>query len=164
MTTLTFGDLIEAGKQVAQALRTRESSIAVSESAAGGLINAALVAVPGASDFYKGGMVVYTTSARDVLAGDDPIPKDVRGATESFALIQAKRAKQLYRADWGIGETGATGPSGNPYGDPPGVGWVACSGETEVTLELRTGNNDRESNMYEFAIAALELTFQAIRA
>jgi nicotinamide mononucleotide (NMN) deamidase PncC len=109
-------------------------------------------------------MVVYTRSARDVLAGNDPIPKDIRGATESFALIQAKRAKHLYRADWGIGETGATGPAGNPYGDPPGVGWVACSGETETTLELRTGNDDRESNMYEFAIAALELTVQAIRA
>tara|TARA_Y100001970_G_scaffold286314_1_gene408172 strand:+ start:6218 stop:6709 length:492 start_codon:yes stop_codon:yes gene_type:complete len=161
---LTFNDLIEVGKQVAAALGQTERSIAVSESAAGGLINAALVAVPGASAFYKGGMIVYTSSARDVLAGDEPLPEGLRGATEAFALIQARRARQLYRADWGIGETGATGPSDNPYGDAAGVGWVACSGLTELTFELQTGNNDRQSNMYEFAIAALELTLRAIRA
>ena len=161
---VAFNDLFEAGKELATALRQTERSVAVSESAAGGLINAALVAVPGASAFYKGGMIVYTSSGRDLLAGDDPLPQGLRGATEAFALVQARRARQLYRADWGIGETGATGPSGNPYGDAPGVGWVACSGPTELTAELRTGSNDRESNMCEFAIAALELTIQAIRA
>lgn len=161
---LAFNDLFEAGKQLATALRQTDCSVAVSESAAGGLINAALVAVPGASAFYKGGLIVYTSSGRDVLAGDEPLPQGLRGATEAFALVQASRARQLYQADWGIGETGATGPSGNPYGDVPGVGWVACSGSTEVTAELQTGSNDRESNMFEFAIAALELTLQAIRA
>ena len=93
-----------------------------------------------------------------------PLPENLRGATEAFAIVQADRARQLYRADWGIGETGATGPSGNPYGDPPGVGWVACSGAAEATLELRTGINERESNMYAFAVAALELTVRTIKA
>ena len=161
---LAFDDLLEAGEQLAAVLRQTESSVAVSESAAGGLINAALVAVPGASSFYKGGMVVYTSSAREVLAGNEPLPKGLRGATEGFALVQARQARKLYRADWGIGETGATGPSGNPYGDAPGVGWVACSGPTELTRELQTGSDDRQSNMYEFGIAAIELTLRAIRA
>ena len=58
MNVVTFDDVIEAGKEVAKVLRKVESSVAVSESAAGGLINAALVAVAGASDFYKGGMIV----------------------------------------------------------------------------------------------------------
>ena len=164
MNVVTFSDVIEAGKEVAKVLRKVESSVAVSESAAGGLINAALVAVAGASDFYKGGMVVYTGAGRAVLSSAGPLPENLRGATEAFAVVQADRARQLYQADWGIGETGATGPSGNPYGDPPGVGWVACSGATEATLELRTGINERESNMYAFAIAALELTVQTIKA
>ena len=59
MSDMTFQNVIEVANQVAAALRRTDSSIAVSESAAGGLINAALVAIPGASDFYKGGMVVY---------------------------------------------------------------------------------------------------------
>ena len=62
MSDMTFQNVIEVANQVAAALRRTDSSIAVSESAAGGLINAALVAIPGASDFYKGGMVVYTLS------------------------------------------------------------------------------------------------------
>lgn len=164
MNVVTFDDVIEAGREVAETLRMVEGSIAVSESAAGGLINAALVAIPGASDFYKGGMVVYTSAGRDVLSGTGPLPNNLRGATEDFAMVQADRARRLYGADWGIGETGATGPAGNPYGDPPGVGWVACSGAIDATLELNTGLNDRKLNMYAFAIAALELTVRTIKA
>ena len=65
---VAFNDLFEAGKQLATALRQTDCSVAVSESAAGGLINAALVAVPGASAFYKGGMIVYTSSGARCLS------------------------------------------------------------------------------------------------
>ena len=111
MKPITFGDLINAAKELAEVLRAQQESIAVSESAAGGLINAALVAVPGASDFYRGGMIVYTSAGRNLLATNEPLPSNLRGATEAFAVVQASRAKQMYDADWGIGETGATGPS-----------------------------------------------------
>ena len=164
MSATTFTNVIAAANELARVLRKSSASVAVSESAAGGLISAALVAIPGASDFYKGGMIVYTSSGRDVLFGGDPPPKNLRGATEEFAKVQAVRAKHLYQADWGIGETGATGPLGNPYGDPPGFGWVACSGAVEASFRLSTGIEERESNMYTFAIAALELTVQTIKA
>ena len=153
MSATTFTNVIAAANELARVLRKSSSSVAVSESAAGGLISAALVAIPGASDFYKGGMIVYTSSGRDVLFGVDPPPKNLRGATEEFAKVQAVRAKHLYQADWG-----------NPYGDPPGFGWVACSGAVEASFRLSTGIEERESNMYTFAIAALELTVQTIKA
>lgn len=152
-----FDDLVAAASELAAALRTRGERVAVSESAAGGLINAALVAVPGASDFYIGGMVVYTGAGRHVLAGDSGPPEGLRGATEEFAQYQAEQAAQRYRAHWGIGETGATGPAGNPYGDPPGHGWVACSGALSATHRLATGSSDRVANMFDFARAALDL-------
>ena len=60
-------------------------------------------------------------------------------------------------ADWGIGETGASGPSGNPYGNPPGHACVAVSGPVERALVLSTGSADREANMWAFAKAALDL-------
>ena len=161
---MTFENVIEVASRLAEALRKTRSSVAVSESAAGGLINAALVAIPGASDFYKGGMVVYTGAGRDILSGSEPLPRNIRGATEEFAKVQADGARRLYGADWGIGETGATGPSGNPYGDPPGYGWVACSGAVKSTVELNTGIRHREANMYAFAVAALELAVGTIRA
>jgi len=164
MSQTTFSDLVAVGNQIADALRGQQASIAVSESAAGGLINAALVAVPGASDFYRGGMIVYTAAGRKILAGDEELPPGLKGATEAFALVQANRAKLLYRADWGIGETGATGPSGNPYGDPPGFGWLACSGASNATLQIRTDKDDRTSNMHAFALAALQLAVKTIKA
>ena len=164
MRNLSFGDLVDVASEVAEELRICEESIAVSESAAGGLVNASLVAVPGASDFYLGGMVVYTSAGRALLAQNDPLPKGLRGATEAFAFEQARRAKSIYGADWGLGETGATGPSSNPYGDPPGSGWVACSGRDEASFSLNTGVNERSLNMLEFAIAALELALRSIRA
>ncbi|MDG2113268.1 MAG: CinA family protein [Actinomycetota bacterium] len=166
MSTPNFDDLVAAAHEVAAALRSAGQRVAVSESAAGGLINAALVAVPGASDFYIGGMIVYTGAGRHVLAGDEPPPADLRGATEEFAVYQASAAAQRYRAEWGIGETGATGPSGNPYGDPAGHGWVGCTGPgpSESTRQLSTRSDDRSDNMHRFALAALELAAECIVA
>jgi nicotinamide-nucleotide amidase len=165
--TPDFDDLLAAATEVAAALRARGERVAVSESAAGGLVNAALVAVPGASDFYIGGMVVYTAAGRYVLAGDQPLPEGLRGATEEFAIYQATTAAARYRAEWGLGETGATGPAGNPYGDPPGHGWVAChrvDGGSSSTEQLGTGSDDRTANMHRFALAALQLPARQITA
>ncbi len=165
MSAPDFADLVARAEEVASVLRARSERVAVSESAAGGLINAALVAIPGASDFYIGGMVVYTGAGRYVLAGDEPPPDDMRGATEEFARYQASRAASRYRAAWGIGETGATGPSGNPYGDPAGHGWVACvsaAGDAAEVLRLATGSDVRMDNMLRFADAALALAARTI--
>jgi nicotinamide mononucleotide (NMN) deamidase PncC len=70
------------------------------------------------------------------------------------------------RTDWGIGEGGAAGPSGNPYGDPPGHAWVAVAGPdgAVTTRHLLTGSDDREANMRAFADAALELLAERLEA
>ena len=96
MSAASFLDLVATATRIADVLRHQGASIAVSESAAGGLINAALVAVPGASDFYRGGMIVYTGAGRRILAGNEALPEGLKGATEAFALVQANRSKNLY--------------------------------------------------------------------
>lgn len=152
---------------IAQRLRERGESIAVAESAAGGLISAALVAVPGASAYYLGGIVIYTVGgARALLTGTEPLPADVRGASEPFARWLATAAAAKLTADWNIGETGAAGPAGNPYGDPAGHAWVAVRGpDHEVrTRHVLTGSDDREANMVAFAAAALEQVAAAVEA
>ncbi len=117
--------MTEHASAIAHRLAERGETIAVAESAAGGLISAALVAVPGASAYYRGGLVIYTVDgARELLAGSS-LPAGVRGASEPFARWLASSAAAKLTADWGVGETGASGPSGNPYGDPPGHAWVA---------------------------------------
>jgi PncC family amidohydrolase len=150
--------LFAAGARTAAVLLARRQTVAVAESAAGGLISAALLAVPGASAFYLGGGVIYTPRARHRLL--DLKREDVRslrGASEPYALCLAETVRMRFRAGWGIGETGASGPTGNPYGDAPGHCCYAVAGPRTVARTLETGSADRKANMVAFACAALDL-------
>jgi PncC family amidohydrolase len=150
---------------IADRLRTRGQTLAVAESAAGGLISAALLAVPGASAYFRGGVVIYTLDgAKELLSGGPPLPDGVRGASEPFARWLASAAAAKLGADWGIGETGAAGPSGNPYGDPAGHDWVAVHPPDgrAVARHVLTGSADRPRNMESFAAAALALLLESL--
>ncbi len=151
-------DLLEAGRRVGDLLIQRGETIGVAEGSCGGLVSAALLAVPGASAYYRGGAVIYTGAAVRALLGDEvPRPEPLRGASEPFARYLAESIATDLGATWGIGEGGATGPSGNPYGDPPGHCWVAVHGPAPATNHLLTGDDDRFANMGRFALAALSL-------
>ena len=119
----TLASMAEA---VGALLQARGETIAVSESSTGGLIAAALLAVPGASAYFIGGGVLYTHQAREALLQvrltDHP---GMRASTEPYALLCATAVRERLGATWGIGETGAAGPSGNRYGDPPGHSCIA---------------------------------------
>ena len=151
--------------EVGEALVEREQRVAVGESSAGGLISATLLSVPGASAFYLGGAIVYTARSRGLLFQRDEIPSDVRGATQAFAELLAHRAAEKMRAEWGVAETGASGPSGNPYGDPPGHAWVAVQRPDGMTVarHVETNSDDRAANMSRFTGAALEFLLEQIR-
>ncbi len=145
--------------RVGQALTDRSESVAVGESSAGGLISSSLLSVPGASAFYMGGAIVYTGRSRGLLFERDELPPDTRGATEDFACALARNAAGHMRSDWGLAETGATGPRGNPYGDPAGHAWVAvCRPDgTTFASNVTTDSSDRVANMNAFTGAALDL-------
>lgn len=157
-------ELTTAAERVGALLRERGETVAVAEGSAGGLISAALLSLPGASAYYRGGVVVYTPAAYTAwMAGAVEAPGRLRGATETFALHLARSAAAKLGTSWGIGEAGAAGPS-NPYGDPAGHCWVAVAGPVDVTRHLLTGDEDRPRNMVAFATAALELLAVALGA
>ena len=144
--------------QIAQALQARGQTLAVVESSAGGLINAAMVAVPGASAYYLGGCIVYTAKSRQGLLGiDDLGMSGFRSASEPYASMIAERVRSKCGATWGLSETGATGPSGNRYGDAAGHACFAVRGPVDAVITLETRSADREKNMQMFACHALEL-------
>jgi PncC family amidohydrolase len=157
-----MGDLTELAERIAAALKERKQTIAVAESSAGGLINAALVAVPGASAFYLGGGVIYTKASRTALLGiGDPDFKGMRSSTEPYARLMAQRVREKLGATWGLSETGASGPTGNRYGDLPGHACIAVSGPASdlhsAVITVETGSPDRAANMREFTRRALQL-------
>jgi PncC family amidohydrolase len=146
---------------IAARLKARRETIAVAESSTGGLISAALLAVPGASAYFLGGAVAYTRQAKSMLLGlDDSALAQFRPATEPHALQLARSVRARFDATWGLGETGATGPTGNRYGDPAGHSCLAVAAAVaaaERAMTIETGRADRLANMYAFATAALEL-------
>jgi PncC family amidohydrolase len=153
-----LNDLFLLGETIGARLKARRETIAVAESSTGGLISAALLAVPGASAYFLGGAVVYTRQAKSILlVVDDAALGRFRPATEPHALLLAQRARAQFSATWGLAESGAAGPSGNRYGDPAGHACLAVAGTLERAITLETGSSDRSANMRAFAVAALEL-------
>jgi PncC family amidohydrolase len=153
MTSLT-----ELGAAVGARLKERGQTLAVAESSAGGVINAALVAVPGASAYYVGGCVIYTAAGREALLGIAAQDMTgMRSASEPFAQLLARRVREKLGTTWGLSETGASGPRGNRYGDPAGHACIAVSGPVEAVITVETGSVAREDNMWVFARRAMAL-------
>lgn len=155
-------DLFEKAELLADLLRSRGETVAVSESSSGGLVSAALLAQPGASVYFRGGAVTYTKQARSGLLGIGAAEmRGIRSASEPYALMVARRLRERLEADWGLVETGASGPSGNSYGDAAGHCCLAISGPIERAITIETGSSDRVANMHAFANAALALLIEA---
>ena len=151
--------------EIANCLRDRGETISVAESSSGGLVSAALLAVPGASAYFLGGSVVYTRPAKNtLLAVHDAILDEYRSASEPHALALARAARERLGADWGLAETGAAGPTGNRYGDAAGHTCIAISGATEIVRTIETEDDDRAANMDRFTKAALGLAAEIIKA
>lgn len=156
--------LTALGRTVAALLVERKQTLAVAESSAGGLINAALVAVPGASAYYLGGCVIYTATGREALLGIGAMDmQGLRSASEPFAQLLARRVREKLGTTWSLAETGASGPRGNRYGDPAGHACIAVSGLVEAVITLETGSDAREENMWTFARRAVELLESCMR-
>jgi nicotinamide-nucleotide amidase len=162
---MDIASLFALGTRVGDKLVLRNETIAVAESSAGGLISAALLARPGASAYYFGGALLYTRRAGRLLTtltADDTV--GMRSSSPAYAQLLARHQRSRFRASWGLAETGAAGPTGNPYGDPAGHSCLAVDGPVLRECLLRTGRDNRQQNMVAFALAALELLDEALDA
>jgi PncC family amidohydrolase len=156
-------DLLPLGERIGALLKARKETVVVAESSTGGLISAALLAVPGASAYFVGGGVLYTRKSILALKGtSEELYAGTRGATEAWAKMIARAMQRQCATTWALGESGAAGPAGNRYGDPPGVTCIAVIGPVDRSMRLQTGSADRVANMRAFSAAALELFLQVL--
>jgi len=157
-------ELLPLAEKIGARLKERGETIAIAESSTGGLISAALLSVGGASAYFRGGGVIYTAYARSAFLDISSLPPPVeRASTEPYATLMAETVRGRLAATWGLGETGATGPTGNRYGDKAGHSCIAVSGpgfSRAITLE--TGSDNRIANMRAFAQRSLRLIEQAL--
>ena len=158
--------LLPLAADIAARLKDRGQTVAISESSSGGLISAALLAMPGASAIYRGGGVIYTPYAfKGLLHLTKDDLGEIRSATEPYAQLLAGTIREKLRADWGLSETGAAGPTGNFYGDAAGhccVGLVGPGDQETRVRTLETGLADRVENMRLFALEALNLLRESL--
>jgi PncC family amidohydrolase len=155
--------LLPLAERIGGRLKTRGETVAISESSIGGLLSASLLAVPGASAYFISGAVVYTKIGGDVLLQIPPEARQgLRASTEPYAMLMARIIRTRLGATWGVAETGASGPSGNRYGDAAGHACIAIAGPLERSITIETGSTDRVGNMRAFAAAALELLAAAL--
>jgi PncC family amidohydrolase len=156
--SVAMNDLMPLAEKAAAILVARKETIAVAESSTGGLISAALLAVPGASAYFLGGAVVYTRQSRRLLLQiPDAALDGMRPSTEAYALLLARSVREQFGSAWSLAETGATGPTGNRYGDAAGHSCLAIAGGVERAITLETGSPNRRANMKDFAAAGLKL-------
>ena len=157
--------LLPLAAKIGARLKETNATVAIAESSTGGLISAALLSVAGASAYFRGGGVIYTAQARTGLLDiPNPLPSPIeRASTEPYALLLADTVRRRLDARWGVGETGATGPTGNRYGDQAGHTCIAVTGpDFSKAITLETGSSDRVANMRAFARTALELLAEAL--
>src|ERR1700743_536241 len=144
-------ELVPIAERAGARLKERKQTIAIAESSTGGLISAALLAVPGASAYFLGGGVIYTAKARVMLMDiQREAVAGMRSASEPYAQLLARTVSERFDSTWGLSETGAAGPTGNPYGDAAGHSCIAIAGPVSRAITLETGRSDRVENMIAF--------------
>lgn len=158
-------DLTPLAESVGALLKEKQHTVAVSESSCGGLISAALLAVPGASAYYQGGTIIYTQTSREgILEITEAEMTGMRASTEPYAMLTARKLHARLGTTWSLSETGASGPTGNRYGDNAGHACFAVVGPVERSMTLETAESDRETNMWAFASRALAFLEECIKA
>ena len=149
-------EILRLADRAATLLKESNQTIGIAESSSGGLISAHLLAIPGASRYFIGGSVIYTRVAqKGLLKVTDGQMDGLRASTEEYASLNAKTIKETLETTWGLSETGATGPSGNRYGDSAGHSCVGVSGPVSRAMTIETGVGEREQNMLSFTKEAL---------
>ena len=152
-----MSELSKSAAVVGTLLIERGVTVSVAESSSGGLISAALLAVPGASAYFAGGTVVYTKSAQNAFLKIDLAKHPgISSATESYTLLVARASRETLATTWGLSESGAAGPTDNRYGNDPGHTCIAVSGASSLTKTFESGVQDQEENMQLFAKQTLK--------
>ncbi|ELY66997.1 CinA family protein [Natrinema versiforme] len=118
----------ELPMDIADALRDAEETLAIAESCTGGLIGAAITAVPGASDYFDSGLTTYAYDAKRRYLGVSREALDEHGAvSEPVAREMARGVRDVADVTWGVSTTGVAGPTGGTEANPVGTVYIGVS-------------------------------------
>ena len=161
-----LADAFPEAAELGTALRAAGLTVAVAESCTGGLLGAALTAVPGSSDYFVGGVVAYADAVKRDALGIAQAMLDSEGAVSAaVARGMAEGVRQRLGTDIGLSVTGVAGPGGGGEAKPAGLSWVACAGPGVPVAAVRSiADSGREGNRAEAVRLALRLCLTAVAA
>lgn len=152
-------------KQIFDTLYETGKTVSTAESCTSGRIAEAITAIPGASDFFTGGIVCYSNRVKEELLGiDHTIIEEKSAVCEEVAIAMVKGACKCLNTDYAIATTGFAGPGTDGNSQiPVGTIWVACGNADDVrTLKLEQ-DNGRERNLLIATNTALELFYAILQ-
>lgn len=139
-------------------------TLGTAESCTSGQIATAITMVPGASNYFKGGIVSYTDDVKEHLLNvDEAVIKEHTAVCEEVAVQMVSGAIKALGVDYAVAATGFAGP-GAASGIPVGTIWLACGNSDEHTTLLLTDDNGRDNNVDNAVFKALELLLDFIKA
>ena len=158
-----YADLAARMRTLHPVLRKKKLTVAAAESCTGGLLGAILSEHSGSSDYFRGGMEVYSDDAKTVLAEVPPQLIHSHGAVSAVvAAALARGARTKLGAKIGLGITGIAGPTGATPGKPVGLVYIAIDGPKLQTVKKKQWTFDRAGNRLASVGVALELLAEAI--
>ena len=152
-------------REISQLLWEREKTVATAESCTGGRIAEAIIAVPGASKYFKGGIICYVNEVKENLLGvSHDLLEEKTAVCEEVAIEMVKGACKALNTDYAIAATGFAGPGGGTKEIPVGTIWLACgTPENVVTLKIDE-DNGRDINLATATNKAIQMFCDFLKA
>ena len=151
-------------KEIQQLLYDNGKTLGTAESCTGGRIAESIIAVPGASNYFKGGIVSYTDEIKEnLLYVDHQTLEEKTAVCEEVAIQMVKGACQALNVDYAIAATGYAGPGGGTSSIPVGTIWLACGSQEDVRTIKLTEDEGRDINLATATTTALKLFLEFLK-
>ena len=145
-------------KEIQQYLYDNGKTLGTAESCTGGRIAEAIIASPGASNYFKGGIISYTNEIKErLLSVDHQVLEEKTAVCEEVAIQMVKGACETLGVDYAISVTGIAGPGGGTAAIPVGTIWLGYGSKEDVRTYLLTGDEGRDVNLAVATNKALKL-------
>jgi nicotinamide-nucleotide amidase len=145
-------------KEIQQYLYDNGKTLGTAESCTGGRIAEAIIASPGASNYFKGGIISYTNEIKErLLSVDHQVLEEKTAVCEEVAIQMVKGACETLGVDYAISVTGIAGPGGGTAAIPVGTIWIGYGSKEDVRTYLLTGDEGRDVNLAVATNKALKL-------
>ncbi len=139
-------------------LKEKKMTIALAESCTGGQIAGTLTAIPGASAYFKGGMVTYATASKiDVLGLDPAVIQKDSVVSEGVAIAMAQKVRDMFHSDYAISTTGNAGPTTGDSAAEVGTVFIGVATPTAVYAKKFMMGNHRERVITKTVNKAMEM-------